>query len=133
MSPNREPSPHWSVSPTNNPRWRHRKEVEAPHLHIEKILQEQSFSNYAQEDLSIVTLKPLLAVLKKNRIIHKHTYANYSSFHLKVFLGLSNPQGQRQTSTISVPCDNFGERKAMFNLETNRRTQMQLNKCIHVA
>jgi hypothetical protein len=35
----------------------------------------------------------LLAVLKTNRIICKRTYANYSSFHLRVFLGLLNPQG----------------------------------------
>jgi hypothetical protein len=32
--------------------------------------------------------------------------------------------GQRQTSTISIPRDNFGERKAKFNLETSRTTQM---------
>jgi hypothetical protein len=37
----------------------------------------------------------LLAVHKPNRIIHKRTDANCSSFHLRVFLGLSNPQGQR--------------------------------------
>jgi hypothetical protein len=37
----------------------------------------------------------LSAVLKPNRIIHKCTNANYSSFHLRVFLGLSNPQEQR--------------------------------------
>jgi hypothetical protein len=35
----------------------------------------------------------LLAVLKPNRIIHKCTDANCSSFHLRVLLGLSNPQG----------------------------------------
>jgi hypothetical protein len=74
----------------------------------------------------------LLVVLKPSRIIHKRTDANYSSFHLRVFLGLSNPQGHRQTSTISIPHDNFGERKARFNLETSRTTQMQLYKCIHV-
>jgi hypothetical protein len=34
---------------------------------------------------------PVLVVLKPNRIIRKHTDANYSSFHLRVFLGLSNP------------------------------------------
>jgi hypothetical protein len=33
----------------------------------------------------------LLAVLKPNRIICKRTDANCSSFHLRVFLGLSNP------------------------------------------
>jgi hypothetical protein len=74
----------------------------------------------------------LLAVLKPNRIIRKRTDANYSSFHLRVFLGLSNLQGQRQTSTISIPRNNFGERKAKFNLEMSRITQMQLYKCIHV-
>jgi hypothetical protein len=70
------------------------------------------------------TLLLLLAVLKPNRIIRKHTDANYSSFDLRVFLGLSNPQGQRQTSTLSIPHDNFGERKAKFNLRTSRTTQM---------
>ena len=74
----------------------------------------------------------LLAVLKPNRIIRRRTDANCSSFHLRVFLGLSNPQGQRQTSTLSIPRDNFGERKAKFNLEMSRTTQMQLYKCIHV-
>jgi hypothetical protein len=73
----------------------------------------------------------LLAVLKPNRIIHKRTDANCSSFHLRLFLGLSNPEGQRQTSTISIPHDNFVERKSMFNLETSRTTQIQLYKCIH--
>jgi hypothetical protein len=34
-----------------------------------------------------------LAVLKPNRTICKHTDANCSSFHLRVFLGLSNPLG----------------------------------------
>jgi hypothetical protein len=33
----------------------------------------------------------VLAVLKPNRIIRKHTYANCRSFHIRVFLGLSNP------------------------------------------
>jgi hypothetical protein len=75
---------------------------------------------------------PLLAVLKPNRIIRKCTNANCSSLHLRVFLGLSNPQGQRKTSTISILCDNFGERKAKFNPDTSRTTQMQLFKCIHI-
>jgi hypothetical protein len=66
----------------------------------------------------------LLAVLKSSRIIHKHIDANCSSFHLRGFLGLSNPQGQRQTSTISISRDNFGQRKAKFNLEMSRTTQM---------
>jgi hypothetical protein len=62
----------------------------------------------------------LLAVLEPNRIIRKHTDGNSNSFHLGVFLGLSNPQGQRQTSTLSIQCDNFDEIKAKFNLETSR-------------
>jgi hypothetical protein len=74
----------------------------------------------------------LLALLKPNRIIHKRMDGNCSIFHVRVFLGLSNPQGQRKTSTISIPRDNFGERKAKFNLESSRTTQIQLYKCIHV-
>jgi hypothetical protein len=35
---------------------------------------------------------PLLAVLKPTRIIYKRTDDNCSSFHLTVFLGLSNPR-----------------------------------------
>jgi hypothetical protein len=70
----------------------------------------------------------VLAVLKPNTIIRKRTDANCSIFHLRVFLGLSNSQGQRQTSTISIPHDNFGERKAKFNLEMSRTTKMQLYK-----
>jgi hypothetical protein len=34
----------------------------------------------------------VLVVLKPNRIIHKRMDASCSSFHLKVFLGLSNPR-----------------------------------------
>jgi hypothetical protein len=79
-----------------------------------------------------MALESLLVVLKPNRIIHKHTDANCSSFHLRVFLELLNPRGQRQTSTISVPRDNFGERKAKFNQEMSRTTQMKLSKCIRV-
>jgi hypothetical protein len=37
----------------------------------------------------------LLTVLKPNIIIRKRTDANCSSFHLRVFLGLLNLQGQR--------------------------------------
>jgi hypothetical protein len=71
-------------------------------------------------------------MLLPNRIIRKCTDANYSSFQLSVFLGLSNPQGQRQTSILSILRDNFGERKPKFNLEMSRTTKMQLYKCIHV-
>jgi hypothetical protein len=66
----------------------------------------------------------LLAVLKPNRIICKRTNANCSTFYLGVFLGLLNPHGQRHTSTLSIPRDNFSERKAKFNLQTSRTTQM---------
>jgi hypothetical protein len=65
-------------------------------------------------------LECVLAVLKPNRIIRKRTNANCNSFQLRVFLGLSNPQ--RQTSTLSISRDNFGGRKAKFNLETSRTT-----------
>jgi hypothetical protein len=68
--------------------------------------------------------KSLSVVLKPNRIIRKRTDVNCSSFYLKVFLGLSNPQGQRQNSIISIPPDHIGERKVKFNLETSRTTQM---------
>jgi hypothetical protein len=78
------------------------------------------------------SMSVVLAILKPNRIIRKHMDVNYSSFHLRVFLGLSNLQGQRQTSTLSIPRDNFGERKTKFNLEMSRTTQMQLYKSIHV-
>jgi hypothetical protein len=37
-------------------------------------------------------LESLLVVLKPNKIIRKRTNANYTSFHLRVFLGLLNPQ-----------------------------------------
>jgi hypothetical protein len=30
-------------------------------------------------------------------------------------VGLLNPKGQRQTSTLSIPRDNYGERKAKFH------------------
>jgi hypothetical protein len=75
----------------------------------------------------------LLVVLKLNRIIRKRIDANCSRFQIRVFLGFSNPQGQRQTSTISIPRDNIREIKAKFNLEMSRTTQMQLYKCIHVS
>jgi polyferredoxin len=74
----------------------------------------------------------VLAVIKPNRITRKCTDANYSSFHLRVFLGLTNPLGHWQTSTISILCGNIGERKAMFKLDMSRTTQMQLYKCIQV-
>jgi hypothetical protein len=75
----------------------------------------------------------LLVVHKPNRRIRKRTDVNFSSFHLRVFLELLNPQGQRQTSTLSIWRDNFGERKAKFNLDTSMTTQMQLYICIHVS
>jgi hypothetical protein len=71
-------------------------------------------------------------ILKPNKIIHKHRDANCSSFYLRIFIGLSNLHGQRQTSILSILRDNFGERKAKFNLETSMKIQMQLYKCIYV-
>jgi hypothetical protein len=53
----------------------------------------------------------LLVVLNPNIIIRKRTDANYNNFRLRVFLGLSNPQRQRQTSTLSIPHNNFGGEK----------------------
>jgi hypothetical protein len=72
------------------------------------------------KDTNLAQLSPatapesLLVVLKPNKIICKRTDANGSSFYLRVFLGLSNPQGHRQTSTISIPRDKFGERKLIL-------------------
>jgi hypothetical protein len=92
----------------------------------------------SDENTNLAQLSPalapesLLAVLKPNRIIPKCTDATCNNFHLRVFIGLSNPLGQRQTSTLSISHDNFGERKAKFNLETSSTTQMQLYKCIHI-
>jgi hypothetical protein len=70
-------------------------------------------SGYAMSCLTLMIMPAedvgfrVLAVLKSNRLIRKHTDANCSSFHLRVFLGLSNPQGQRQTSILSIPRDNL--------------------------
>jgi hypothetical protein len=59
MSPSSEHSSHRSGYLTDSPRWCHRRmEEEHPHLHTEKIQQEQSLSDYAQQDLSVVTQKP---------------------------------------------------------------------------
>jgi hypothetical protein len=56
---------------------------------------------------SVAATESVLEVLKPNRLIRKRMGANCSSFHLRVFLGLSNPQGQRQSSILSIPCDNL--------------------------
>jgi hypothetical protein len=53
----------------------------------------------------------LLVVFKPNRLIYKCTDVNYNSFHQRVFLGLSNPQGQMQTSILSIPRDNLSKQK----------------------
>jgi hypothetical protein len=37
VSPNREPSPHWSGPPTDNPHRRRQKKEQHPHLHTNKI------------------------------------------------------------------------------------------------
>jgi predicted SprT family Zn-dependent metalloprotease len=71
-------------------------------IHASKIGSELLFRHYSYySDTRGVTEKDrkfkwtLLAVLKPNRIICKRIDANCISFHLRVFLGLSNPQGQR--------------------------------------
>jgi hypothetical protein len=58
ISLSREASTHRSGSPTDSPHRRRRKEEEDPDLHIDKIQQEQSFSDYAQQDFSVMTVKP---------------------------------------------------------------------------
>jgi hypothetical protein len=55
--------------------------------------------------------RSLLAVLKPNRLIRKCADTNCNNFHLRVFLGLLNPQGQRQTSILSIPRDNLRKQK----------------------
>jgi hypothetical protein len=55
VSPSREPIPHRSGPTTNSPRQHRREEEEGPHLPIDKIQQEQSLSDHAQQDLSVVT------------------------------------------------------------------------------
>jgi hypothetical protein len=57
MNSRSEPNPHRSGSPTDSPHRRRRKQEEDPHLHTDKIQQEQILSDYAQQDLSIVTQK----------------------------------------------------------------------------
>jgi hypothetical protein len=48
VSPSREPSPHRSGPLTDSPRRHSQKEEENPRLHIDKIHQEQSLSDYVQ-------------------------------------------------------------------------------------
>jgi hypothetical protein len=61
-------------------------------------LQEWTWEHYREIHITFLTpsadrsRRVLLVVLKPNRIIHKHTDANCSSFHLWVFLRLSNPR-----------------------------------------
>jgi hypothetical protein len=52
--PSTESNPHRFELPTNNPHRHCRKEGAAPHLHTEN-QQEQSLSDYAQQDISEVT------------------------------------------------------------------------------
>jgi hypothetical protein len=92
----------------------------------------QALSLYHSSCQSLFSSRLIFCCGSVSRIVRKRADANCSSFHLRVFLGLSNRQGQRQTSTISIPPDNIGERKAQFNLETSRTTQVQLYKCINI-
>jgi hypothetical protein len=52
--PNTESNPHQFGLLTDNPDWHHRKEEAVPHLHTEK-QQQQTLSDYTQQDLSMVT------------------------------------------------------------------------------
>jgi hypothetical protein len=53
--PSMKPSPQWSGLPNGSPHQHHWMK-ENPHLHTTDI-QEQSLSDYAQQDLSVVTIK----------------------------------------------------------------------------
>jgi hypothetical protein len=57
--PSTEPNPHRFGLPTDNPHRHRRQEEAAPHLHT-KSQQEQSLSDYAQQDLSEMTKRPPL-------------------------------------------------------------------------
>jgi hypothetical protein len=50
-----ESNPHWFRLPNDDLDWHCRKEEAVPHLHTEEKPQEQSLSDYAQQDLSKVT------------------------------------------------------------------------------
>jgi hypothetical protein len=58
----------------------------APVIDPSSSLDEEDFFAGTSHDIEFAQLKP-------NRIIRKHTDANCSNFHLRVFLGLLNPQG----------------------------------------
>jgi hypothetical protein len=74
VSPSREASPHWYGSPTNKPCRHHRKKEEDPHLHIDKIQQDQSLSDYAQQDLSIMTQNHKTRHAKASKVIRTQAY-----------------------------------------------------------
>jgi hypothetical protein len=57
VTPSREPNIHRSGPPTVSPRRHHQKE-EDPHLYTKERQQEQSLSNYAQQDLSVMAQMP---------------------------------------------------------------------------
>jgi hypothetical protein len=62
--------------------------------------------------------------------VNETSWAHVWRLHFRYF-GMGY-DGQRQTSTIPILHDNFGEKKVKFNLKTSRITQMQLYKCIHI-
>jgi hypothetical protein len=74
----------------------------------------------------------LLAVLTPNRTIRKRTDANYSSFHLGVFLGLLNPRDRGRLALYLYRMITLVKEKAKVNLGMSRTTQMQLYKYLHV-
>jgi hypothetical protein len=53
---------------------------------------DKSTNNIVEYEAIMSGLHKQLAALKPNRIIRKRMNVNYSSFHLRVFLGLSNPR-----------------------------------------
>jgi hypothetical protein len=74
MSLSREPNSHWSEYPTDNPHRHHQKKEEDPHLHIDKEQQEQNLSDYAQQDLSVVTQNHETRHAKVSKVIRTQTY-----------------------------------------------------------
>jgi hypothetical protein len=53
----------------------------------------------------------VLVVLKPNRIIRKCMNANCSSFHLRVFLGLSNPRDKGRLALYLYHVITLGKEK----------------------
>jgi hypothetical protein len=79
--------------------------------------------------LSLATApKSLLVVLKPNRKISKHMDANCSSFHLRVFLGLSNPRDKGRLALYLYHVITFVKEK--LSLTYGRVGQLKCN-CVN--